>query len=93
MKIGLPGYISVAVDFIHHLVFEWNMLFRKVSSFPLSCEENGQEPSVWNARQCLKSKINVIYQHQNPLESVFSHMSFLVPRKLSLTQTGVMVCV
>ena len=36
--------IVVFVHFIHHLVFEWNVLFWKVCSFPLSYDENGQEP-------------------------------------------------
>ena len=27
---------------------------------------------------CLKYKIDVIYQHQNPLESMFSHTLFVV---------------
>jgi hypothetical protein len=67
MKIGLPGYISGwccwVYRLIHHLVFEWNMLFWKVCSFALSYDETGQEPNALNARQCLKSTTNVIYQH------------------------------
>jgi len=56
-QVGIAGFI----DFIHHLVFEWNMLFWKLCSFLLSYDENRQEPSVWNARQCLEvhNKCNI----------------------------------